>query len=36
MSKEYKRGVRDTVLYGLGGLAWLAIVMKSLAIMLMA
>lgn len=35
MSKEYKKGFRDAILYNVGGLAWVAIIMKAIAIMLM-
>lgn len=36
MSKEYKQGVKDALLYSIGGLAWVVIIMKALAIMLNA
>ena len=36
MSKEYKAGVKDTLMCIIGGVAWVVVIMKALAIMLNA
>lgn len=36
MSKEYKRGIKDTLICIIGGLAWVTVIVKILEIVLNA